>query len=133
MSNTITITYGFEPGVACAGQLGYALSAVASASSFSVNEIFRFRVLPLEPGQTIADAYFDGVCSPADLEDFPAGAPAADSDPAWFRLANVTLVVRSRSELEELHALLNEEIQALLTAITRTSALSALTVTVLSG
>jgi hypothetical protein len=46
---------------------------------------------------------FVGICSPVDLEDYPASAPASSStDPAYFRMADIDIVVRSRTLMDNL-------------------------------
>ena len=127
MPSEITITPSVEVGVPHAGQTGFSLRLDASASNFGTSAIFRFRQFPLEPGQTVYDAEVSGVCSPSDLEEFPATAPLPDADPAWFRLPYVVGIFRSTSELVETQTAIYEEIDTLLATLDRNAVLEAQT------
>lgn len=71
--------------------------------------VFRYRALPVIPGQAARTGAFDGVCSPADLAEFPEEEPFANADPPWFRLNYVDLVFRSHGQaLEARDAILGE-------------------------
>jgi hypothetical protein len=67
-------------------------------------KIFRYWVAPTKiqasvdqpPTAIKLKGAFDGVCSPADLEDFPEDRPAQNAKPPWFRLDYADLIVRSR-------------------------------------
>lgn len=55
------------------------------------------------PGNTETEERIDAfqaVCSPVDLEEYPAGEPL-DTGPSFFRVAEVDLLSRSRTLLEE--------------------------------
>lgn len=76
-------------------------------------EVFRFRSLPVQPGQEDSIGVFDGVCSPADLEEFPIDEPLENADPPWFRKAVLDLVFRSRAEVDAAWDTIRNEIAAL--------------------
>jgi hypothetical protein len=82
----------------------------AAACGDMPTKIFRYREVPLNPNESTKVGAFDGVCSPADLEDMPEDTPTVNSDPSWFRLDYVDLVLRSRAEVEDLWASLYEEV-----------------------
>jgi hypothetical protein len=63
--------------------------------------IFRYIKGPFNGNYGAYQEDFDGVCSPSDLEEFPIDAPAAGSNPAWFRKDYVDLVFRSQTTAEE--------------------------------
>lgn len=49
-------------------------------------EVFRYFLAPMPPGAVEPVYYCDGVCSPADMEAFPAGAPAPGDAQGRHRL-----------------------------------------------
>jgi len=80
---------------------GYRMKIVAYDANNMSNHIFRYIRGPFS--QT-TNSYFeelDGVCSPADLEEFPIDTPLANANPAWFRKDYVDLVFRSQTTAEE--------------------------------
>ena len=56
---------------------------------------------------------FDGVCSPAALEDFPEDWPAQNARPAWYWLDFIDLIVRSRSIADQAYAAILFEVERL--------------------
>lgn len=80
---------------------------VSNVREVSPNIFRYYRTLPAdETGEHVDE--FDGVCSPADLEDYPEGEPNADATSAtrYFRLGDVDLVARSTAALDELWELI---------------------------
>jgi hypothetical protein len=82
---------------------GFRFTLVAESATLMPTKIFRYRLVPTKV-QAIADkppsvielkGAFDGVCSPAVLEDFPEDWPAQNARPPWYRLYHVDLIVRS--------------------------------------
>ena len=70
----------------------------AGAAENMPSKIFAYLMLPLEPGTTERAGAFDHVCSPTDLEEYPADEPIPNVRPEWFRLDYVDVIVRSRAE-----------------------------------
>jgi len=91
---------------------------VTSASELS-EKIFVYKEVPLNPNDSTTIAQFDHVASPADLEDFPEDAPIAGSDPSWFRLNKVDVVVRSRAIADELWDAILQDVTDLKTTLDR--------------
>lgn len=60
--------------------------------------VFAYRNLPTDPSTGAKAGWFSHVCSPVDLEEFPATAAIPGQQPEWFRLAYVDVFVRSRDE-----------------------------------
>jgi hypothetical protein len=56
---------------------------------------------------------FNGVASPADLEDYPEGEPRADDLPPFYRLAAVDQAFRSRHAALAAYAALKGQVKAL--------------------
>jgi hypothetical protein len=121
MNYGITLTPEFQ--TYQAGNIdGFRMRVTASDGLNMPNEVFRYRAIPLQPNSLNDEeeeveseqwGVFDGVCSPADLEEFPINEPYTTADPPWFRLAYVDLVFRSRHELEEAYRTLVDEVSAL--------------------
>ncbi len=74
--------------------------------------IFVFQRQPLAAGEGYTDR-FENVASPADLEEYPIGAPN-DANRPFFRLSEIDLVFRAVSNVDEAWNLLNGEIQGLI-------------------
>ena len=79
------------------------------------DEIFRFERRPWSPANE-AD-FFDGVCSPADLEEYPPDAPDPGSASKFFRKKIIDLVFRSQSEADEAWDLIQEEVDVLVSTL----------------
>jgi len=79
-------------------------------------ELFAYRIAP-ENGDTVAT--FSHICSPADIEEFPANTASSTAVPPWFRLAYVDLLLRSTAEVDNIIAIVQEDIQRLLATLKR--------------
>lgn len=62
--------------------------------------IFAYRNLPTDPATGAQAGWFDHVCSPADLEEYPMTSPIPGHQPEWFRLNYVDVFLRSRVEAD---------------------------------
>ena len=91
---------------------------VTSATGLSPN-IFVYREIPLNPNDVTKVAQFDHVASPSDLEDFPEDAPVSGSDPSWFRLNEVDVIVRSRTIADEFWGALLQDVTDLKSTLDR--------------
>jgi len=87
-------------------------AAVNSASGISKN-LFRYVRHPLNPNDADRQDKFNGVCSPADIEDFPETAPFGYIDPKFFRLSYVDLVLETLEEAQKFREELIDEIEQL--------------------
>lgn len=63
--------------------------------------IFAYRLLPMTPTAVEQSGVFDHVCSAVDLEEYPETEPLAGSEPPWFRLSYVDLLLRTREEAND--------------------------------
>ena len=96
---------------------GYRMKIVAYDGNKMSNAVFRYIRGPFS--QT-AGAYFeefDGVCSPADLEEFPEDTPTANSNPAWFRKDYIDLVFRSQTTADEAWNMIVKDINVLVSSL----------------
>lgn len=94
-------------------------------------KIFAYRLLPLQPGESSQVGFFDHVCSPSDLEDYPEDSPRDGEAPPWFRLDYVDLLVRSSAEAENLVQTIEEDVATLRLSLLRLETLGdATTITV---
>lgn len=87
-------------------------------------KIFAYLTLPMNPGTGERTASFDHVCSPADLEDFPADEPLPGITPEWLRLNYVDVLVRSWEDATDLITKVKEDVQALRDTLTEMDTLS---------
>ncbi|MCK4661198.1 MAG: hypothetical protein KAV82_16885, partial [Phycisphaerae bacterium] len=64
--------------------------------------IFAYRNLSMDPATGEQGGWFDHVCTPADLEEYPKTSPIPGHQPEWFRLNYVDVFLRSRIEADAL-------------------------------
>jgi hypothetical protein len=91
---------------------GYRLRLVAEEACQMPKEVFRFLRRPADAQGNVYDE-FTGVCSSADLEEFPVDEPGPADDPAVFRSAEVDLVFESQHRAEEAMTIILAELTAL--------------------
>jgi hypothetical protein len=83
------------------------------------DKIFRYLMMEKNPRTNEEYGRFDGVCDPYHIETIPEDEPTTGSDPAWFRLNYVDLIVETRSIADEALELIQEDIEGLLAAYDR--------------
>ena len=96
---------------------GYRMKIIAYDGNKMSNSVFRYIRGPFS--QT-AGAYFeefDGVCSPADLEEFPEDTPTQNSNPAWFRKDYIDLVFRSQTTADEAWNMIVKDLTVLVSSL----------------
>ena len=72
-------------------------------------KVFAYLMAPTNPSTQERKGFFDHVCSPVDLEEYPADAPVENSVPAWFRMNYVDILVRSQKEADDfIESVLND-------------------------
>ena len=112
-----TFQRGYVPNVVD----GFRFTLQVTGASQMPTKIFRYRLVPTQvkasadqpPAAIELKGAFDGVCSPADLEDFPADWPTQNARPPWYRLDYVDVIVRSRSIADDAYRVILEEVQYL--------------------
>src|SRR5690349_20353460 len=109
----ITVTPFFQRDYVPGSHDGFRIRIEASGAVEMPDEIFAYRALPMQPGQSAQVGYFDHVCSSADLADYPVAEPRANASPPWYRLAYLDLVLPSRADALELLSDVRHEVQAL--------------------
>lgn len=97
---------------------GYRVTVTATAADEMSADVFRYLYQPPAGGNEPAVRY-DGVCSPADMAEMPAGDPLPNAFPAWCRRNSVDLVLRSSSEADDMIATIKEELQTLVDSLNR--------------
>lgn len=80
-------------------------------------KIFAYRMLPTAYDQT--RGFFSHVCSPVDMEDYPADNPLTGVAPEWFRLDYIDLLLRSTTEADNLLQAVKDDMRALLATLAR--------------
>lgn len=88
------------------------------------SEVFRYLQDPITSTEDPAVKY-NGVCSPTDLETFPAGDPETGAFPPWCRRREVDMVLKSRAEALDLQEVILEELQRLVDSLNRQDVLIA--------
>jgi hypothetical protein len=96
---------------------GFRFKVVAYGAYGMPDTIFRYGKEALSAKDGTYRLAFDGVCSPADLEEFPEDDPTPDSYPEFCRLNYVDLVFRSQSIADEAWKTLVEEVSSLITTM----------------
>ena len=95
---------------------------VIDATGLNDPNIFLYLQLPADAaGNQMAK--FQCMCSPLDLETYPAGAPSLDSN-GFFRLAQADLIYGSTEVLEETWRLLQSDRNELVRTLTKMNNLS---------
>lgn len=92
---------------------GFRFKVVAYGANLMPNTIFRYGREALNARDGSYRLAFDGVCSPADLEEFPEEAPIVGVFPEFCRLDYVDLVFRSQSLAEDAWNIIVEEVSNL--------------------
>ncbi len=105
----------------------FRLRVVASNPLGMDERVFLFRRGSLNPYTGEQTDYFITVCSPVDMEDFPAGEPDPAKTYPFFRMDEVTPDFRTAQEAEESWALILAEVENLVSAL---NALEDLTATI---
>lgn len=126
MARSIKLTrYQVEP-VENADLQAFRLRVVAEDASNTNQDVNVFLYLrkPLNPYTNRRDDVFYAVASPADMADYPVGAPDPDQAYPFFRLPYVELDLRSQSLVEDVWKIIQEEVGNLLTALERMDQLS---------
>lgn len=86
--------------------------------------VFAWRLLPLNPRTAEAAGYFSHVCSAADLEEMPAESPREEEEPPWFRLSFVDVVFRTSGLAEQFIEYVRHDLLSLVTALRRLDTLT---------
>jgi len=107
---------------------GFNIRAVANSATGLSKNLFRYIRHPLNPNDADRQDRFDGVCSPADIEDFPENAPFGYIDPKFFRLNYVDLVLETLEEAETFRAELIDEVEQLKSSYDRIDTFDEVTV-----
>lgn len=80
-------------------------------------KIFAYITLPLDPQSGDRTAAFDHICSPSDLEEYPADNPLPGITPEWLRLNYVDVILRSWDEAVDLITQVKLDVKALITTL----------------
>lgn len=94
---------------------GYRYTVTAQDAVDMPNEIFRMFTRPLNPLTMTTMSEFDGICSPADLDELPVDAPITPD--IRFRVSFITLIFANPTEGEEQWASIKAETAALVQSL----------------
>lgn len=86
-------------------------------------KVFAFRMLPLNANTGETNGYFDHICSPVDLAEYPEDEPLAGASPQWFRLDYVDVLLRSWLEAEDFIAGVRSDLRRCVATLNRAQAL----------
>lgn len=103
MQHTIQTTYAMQRDFILNVHDCFRLTITAHDAVGMPNEIFVYRVVPLQPAQPEAVGAYSHVCSPVDLAEFPPTQPLPNAIPPWYRLASVDILLPTRSEAVKVH------------------------------
>jgi len=104
---------------------GVRVRVLADDAEEMTTKIFAYVTQPMNPGEAERTATFSHICSPADLEEFPADLPMSGVTPEWLRLDYVDVLVRSWDEALEFIAIVKADVQALRDQLRKFTALTA--------
>jgi hypothetical protein len=120
-SHGITLAPTFQRGFVAHAIDGFRFTLNVVSANQMPTKIFRYRLVPSQVKASASEpptaielmGAFDGVCSPADLEDFPEDWPAQNARPPWYRLDYVDLIVRSRAIADDTYQAILGEVRHL--------------------
>lgn len=92
---------------------GFRIRIVIDSAEGMPDTVFRYLKRLPQPTNGDTILRFDGVCSPADLEEFPESEPDPTRLPAFCRLSYVDLLFRSQAVAMEAKDLIEEELRRL--------------------
>lgn len=92
---------------------GFRVRIEASDAHLMPDKVFAYQLMPVGPADAERAGMFDHVCSPTDLEEYPEDEPTPSVRPAWFRLAYVDVLLRSRTEVDAFIADVTDDIRGL--------------------
>lgn len=98
---------------------GFRFKVEAHDGNDMPNTIFRYQREALNARDGTYRLVFDGVCSPADIEEFAEEEPTVGVFPEFCRLDYVDLVFRSQSVAEEAWTILVEEVANLVVTLNK--------------
>ena len=106
---------------------GSRLTCIAQNSTgFNDDSIFRYERIPGVPPTVPDNDVLNGVCSPADLEELPIGAPNPTSQqPTFFRLNTVDMVFRAASHADDAALDIQEDVKRLVLSLNFLDSLAA--------
>jgi len=96
----------------------------AACAEGVTTKIFAYRLLPADP-YGAENGTFSHICSPVDLEEYPADEPGVTDSPQWFRLSYVDVLVRSTEEAEDFVEVVRSDVRRLVASLNRTDTLYA--------
>lgn len=99
---------------------------ITAVTGFVDKKLFRYLRRPLRSGDDTYVLTFDGVCSPSDLEEWPADEADPERDPSFCRLDYVDQIYRSRTTALEAYEAIKEELTALPGIMNKLDVLTAL-------
>lgn len=99
---------------------------ITEVEGFTDKKLFRYLQRPLRSGDETYVLTFDGVCSPSDLEEWPADEADPDRNPSFCRLDYVDLIFRSRVLAMETYEAIQAELEALQGCMIKMDTLTAL-------
>jgi len=79
--------------------------------------IFAYRAIQSSADPTMEEGHFSHICSTTDLVEYPVDSPTPGSQPRWFRLNYVDLIVRSWAEALDLLDVIRSDIGMLVRSL----------------
>jgi hypothetical protein len=95
------------------------LTATASEAESMPNEIFLHQQTLVNPITAAVQDEFIAICSPYDLSDYPANAPAAEQEPAFFRKATLDILLPGNAMWGEVRDEIEEQVRVLVALLDR--------------
>ena len=79
--------------------------------------VFLYLAAPPRDGAADREGLFQGVCSPKDMVDWPAGEPLDNAEPPWVRYDTLDLLFPCLSEMTSAWTLIQDELATLCTTM----------------
>lgn len=124
MSRGIKLTPEFQENFIVNAFTGFRLRVTASEANGLSDSIFLYVARPPVGAETESQGVIMGVCSAADMADWPDGAPEPNAVPAWYRRAVLDVVCPSRIDADLLWARIQKEVEVLIESLNATDELA---------
>lgn len=117
MQYAITLTFQTPEPVTFRGREVFRLVCTASGGTNMPNEIFGHQKALVDPTTGLQQDEFSFICSPYELSIFPANEPSVSQSPAFFRKAEIDILLPTVTMYTDTKAEITSQVDRLLTLL----------------
>jgi hypothetical protein len=114
---SIDLSFQSPEPIAFQGREVFRLVCLASNAVNMPTEIFGHQKTLVDPATGAQQDEFSFICSPYELSIYPAGEPNPTQSPAYFRKAEIDILLPTVRMFEDTKAEINSQVQRLLTLL----------------